>query len=112
MLGDIVRISLDLIACICDCDRKAAIPHDGQVNDIVPYKSGFCSGDAFLLQNLLERGQLVLNALIDIFQFQVARPQCDSFRNAFRDQPGLETRVPHKRNCSAVVGMEPLGLNK
>jgi len=60
---------------------------------------------------LLENSQLVLNALVNVLEFQIASSQGDGLRDALGNQAGLYSRQPRQRDCCAVMGVEAFGLD-
>ncbi len=87
-------------------DGEAAGSHGGQVDDVVAYERGFFGFEALLLHDFFEAGALVSNALTNVFEFQVAGAEHDSFRDARGDQPGLDAGEARERDRSAIVCVE------
>src|SRR5579883_3261328 len=62
-------------------------------------------------QNAFEAGQLVLNALVNVFEFQVAGTQGHRLGDALGDQPALQPTQPGQRERGAIMRVEALGLD-
>jgi len=75
-------------------DGEASGTHGGQIDDVIADEGGFFWLQPCLLHDLIETGPLILHALIYIFEFQVARTECDCFRNALGDKSGLDAAEP------------------
>jgi len=67
-------------AGVLDCNGQAAAAHYWQVDDIVTYAGGFGGGDSLLLEDLAEDACLILNALVDVVDFQIAGAKGDGLR--------------------------------
>jgi hypothetical protein len=109
--GDVVRVFFHFIAGICHGDSKAAIPHHGQINDIVADKACFRRSELFLRQNFSKRSKLVLNALTDVVELEIARADRYGFRSPLGNQPGLDSGNTRQRNGDSIVGVKAFDLD-
>ena len=91
MFCDDVRFFLYFLARVRHGDGEAAIAHDREIDDVVADERRLGRLQVRFFQDSLEAGELVLNSLMDMFDFQVAGPQGDSFGDALGDQPGLDS---------------------
>jgi hypothetical protein len=71
-------------------DGQAAGAQGGQINYIVTDERGFFRFETFPAQTFLQAGAFVLNALMNVFQFQVAGTQGHGFGDALGDQAGFD----------------------
>ena len=110
MVGNVVRLVFHLFARIANGNGKAAIPHDGQIDDIVTDVSDFVGSQVFFLQNLAEYRELVRNALINMVQFEVTRAQSDCLGDTLGDDACFQAAQPGERNAGAIVRIESLGF--
>src|SRR6266700_3646936 len=84
---DVVRIAFDLIAGVSYGDRQAAIPHDRKIDHVVTDECDLSRLDPFLNDDFAKDAELVLNALVNVFEFQVAGAQGNRFGDALGDEP-------------------------
>jgi hypothetical protein len=90
---------------------RAAITHDGEVNHVVADKGCFGGFQVLLLEDFFEAGEFVLDALVNVFEFQIPGAQGHRLGKAFRDEAGLDPSQPRQRKRCAVVRVKSLGLN-
>jgi hypothetical protein len=86
-----MRVRFDFSARVGHGDCQAAVRHHRQINYVVPYECGFAGIQSSPTQYLFEHGPLVLNALINIIQLQIASAEGHGFRDPLRDQPRLDS---------------------
>ena len=84
-------VAFYFIARIGHGDCQPAIPHDRQVDYIVAHEARLGGAHLFLLQNFFEDAELVVDSLMHVVEFEVARAQSHSLRNTLGDQPGLDS---------------------
>src|SRR5436309_2705253 len=65
---DVMRVSFHFVTRIGDGHRQSAIPHHRQVDDVVPDVTGLGRGYLFLLQNLFEHAELVIDPLMNMVE--------------------------------------------
>ena len=85
----VMGLFLHVGAGIFDCNGQATGPHGGKIDHVVTDKCRFLRPDSRLLDDFLKSSLLILNTLADIFQFEVAGAQRNSFRDALGDQSSL-----------------------
>src|SRR3981189_3607871 len=112
MRGDPVGIGFDLWAGVFHRDGQAAAAHYREVDDIVPDEGGFGGGDSFLLEDLAEDACFVLNALVDVVDFQVPGAEGDGFGKALGDHTRLQPCEPRQRDGRAVMGVKAFGFDQ
>ncbi len=105
-------VGFHLWPCVFHCDRQAATAHYWEVDNIVTDEGGFSGGDSFLLEDLAEDACLILNALVDVIDFQISSAEGDSLRQAFGDQTSLQSGEAGQRNGGAVMGVKALGFDQ
>ncbi len=105
---DVVRIAFDLIAGVSYGDRQAAIPHDRKIDHVVTDECDLSRLDPFLNDDFAKDAELVLNALVNVFEFQVAGAQGNRFGDALGDQSGFDSSEASQRNRRAVMGVKSL----
>lgn len=101
--SDVVRFLLDFVASVRDGDGESAIAHGRQINHVVSDKSGFACKNACLFNNFFKSRELVLNALVDIFEVQIPRAEGDGLGYALGNQSGLDARQVCQRNSRTIV---------
>ncbi len=74
-----MRVRFDFGAGVRHGDGQPAVPHHRQIDDVVADKCSFAGLQSCLAQYFFERGQLVLNALVNILQLQIASAEGNSF---------------------------------
>jgi hypothetical protein len=89
--------------------RSSALP---AIDDVVSDECSLAGIQSSLAQYFFERGQFVLNALVNIIQLQIASAQGHGFRDPLGDQPSLDSGQPSERNGRAILGMEALGFDQ
>ena len=109
--GDVMRAFLDLAAGVGHGDGKAAILHWREVDHIIAHEGGSAGVDSFLVDDFTESGELIGNALVDVFQPEVPRPERHRLGIAAGDEPGLETSDPCERYSRAVMSAKAFGLH-
>jgi len=112
MRGDVMGIALDFGARVGHRHGKPAIPHDRKINHVVTRKGSLAGLQMFLLQNFPKHGELVLNALMHMLQFQVTSPQGNRLGDALGNQAHSDTPEPGQRNSRAVVRIKTLGFDQ
>jgi hypothetical protein len=110
--GDPVGFGLYFGASVLYGNGEAAAAHDWQVDDIVTYKGGFGGGDSLFLEDLAEDACLVLNALVDVVDFQIAGAEGDSLRQALGDHTRLQPCKPRQRDGCSVMRVKALGFDQ
>jgi len=88
--SDPVRFGLYLRARVLHGDCQAALAHHRQVNDIVTDKGNFGGGDSLFLEELPEHARLILNALVNVVDFQVPGAKGNGLRESLRDDPSFQ----------------------
>jgi hypothetical protein len=58
------------------------------------------------VKDLFEDGALVLDSLVHVLKFEVARAKCDGFRDSLGNESGFDSGKASQRDRSAIVGME------
>jgi hypothetical protein len=69
---DVVGFPLHFSSRVFHRNGQAAGAHGGQIDYIVADERGFFRFETFPAQNFLQTGAFVLNALMNVFQLQVA----------------------------------------
>ena len=110
--GRVVGLPFHLGAGVLGGDRQSSVAHCRQIDDVVTDKCGFVEPESGFLDDLPEGRSLVVDTLEDKFQFQVAGPESDGFREAFGDQAGTKATKPRERNGDSIVSMEALELDR
>ena len=80
--------------------------HHRKIDDVVTDISRLLGLQPFLLQNLFEYRELVLNTLMNMLEFEVTRAQSNRFRDALGNEPHLNSGQPRQRDSSTVVSVE------
>ena len=107
-----MRFVLDLGARVSDGDRQACGTHGGKIDDVVADEGGFFPLDSVLLNDFIKGAALVLDALADVFEFEIAGAEGDGFGDALGDESGLDAREASQRNRSAVVSVKAFGFDQ
>ena len=76
---DVVSIAFDLIAGVGHGDRQATVPHHRKINHVIANECGFRGLDPFLTNYFAKDGELILDALVNMFQLQIAGAKSDGF---------------------------------
>ena len=101
-----MRFALDFGACVLHGDGEASGAHGREVDDVIADKGGFFRLESLLLHDFFEAGALVSNALMNVFELQIAGAEANRFREARSNQPGLDAGETRERDRSAVVCVE------
>jgi len=109
---DVVSFLFYLGAGVFHGDGQASGAHGGEIDDVVADEGRFFQFDSRLLDDFLESGLLVLNSLAEVFTLQVSGAEGNCFGDALGDQSSPDAGHASKRDGSAVVGMEALGLDE
>jgi len=112
MRRDVVCFFFYFFARVLDCDGEAAVTHNGKIDHIVAYESGLARFQSLLLEDFFERSALVLDALVDVLQFQVPSAQGNGLGNALGDEAGLDSGEAGQGDGRAVVRMKSLRLDQ
>ena len=76
-----------------------------------PTKAAALASDSFFVNDFSEGSELVGNALVDVFEPEIARPERHRLRIAPGDKSGLQTADPCERYSRAVMSAEAFGLH-
>ncbi len=90
VVGDPVRFGLYLRARVLHGDCQAALAHHREVDDIISDEGRFGGGDSLFREDLPEDARFILNALVNVVDFQIARAEGDGFGKALRDDPSFQ----------------------
>ena len=112
MWRDVVGFLLHFSSRVFHRNGQAAGAHGGQIDYIVADERGFFRFETFPAQNVLQAGAFVLNALMNVFQLQVAGTQGHGFGDALGDQAGFDAGSARQRDRRAVVGVKAFGLDE
>src|SRR5205823_4111703 len=110
MRRDPVGLSFNFWTRVLYSDGQAAFAHHWQVDDVITNESGFRRVDPVFLQDLLEDSGFILNALMDVIDFEIACAEGDCFRPALGDEPSSYTGEPGQRDGSTVMRVKALGF--
>ena len=111
MRGGEVSFAFDFSARVLDRDCKSAGAHGRKIDHIVADERGFFRLQSRLPHDRFEASALIVDALVDVFEFQVAGANRNRFRTALGDNPSLDAAEASQRNCGAIVSVKTLGLN-
>lgn len=103
---DVVGFFFHFGAGVFDSDGQASGAHGGEIDDVVADERGFFQLETFLFDYLFQTCALVLNALMDVLNLQVAGPESNRFGGAPGDESGLEAGDAGERVGDAVVSVE------
>lgn len=109
---DVVRFFFHLGARVLYGYGEAPGAHGGEVDDVIADECGFLQCHACFFDDFFEGGALVLNALADEFEFQIAGAEGDGFGDALGDESGPDAGETGERNRGAVVGVESFGFDQ
>src|SRR5204862_2062479 len=70
--SDPVRFGFDFGARVFHRDGKSTPAHHREIDDVVSNEGGFGGGDFLFFENLTEDASLVLNALVNMVNFQIS----------------------------------------
>ena len=71
-------------------DGQAGGAHGGKGHPAVADEGGFLRLDSWFFHNFFERGALVVDALADVFELEVAGAEGDGFGDALGNESGLD----------------------
>ena len=77
-----------------------------------PTKAASSEFDSCFFHDFLEAGALVVDALADVFEFQVAGAEGDGFGDALGDESGLDAGEAGEGDRGAVVGVKAFGFDQ
>src|SRR5450631_631974 len=109
--GDVVGFLLHLGACVLHGDGEASGAHGGEIDDVIADEGGFFQLETFLADDFFEAGALVLNALTDVLDLEIASAEGNGFGAAPGNESGLEAGDPGERTGNAVVSVESFDFN-
>ena len=75
------------------------------------HEGGSAGIDSLFADDFAEGGEFIGDALVDVFEPEVASPQRHCLRIAAGYKPGLEASNPCKRNSRAVMSTKALGFH-
>ncbi len=110
--GYVVRFLPHFGTGIFDGDGQASGSHSREVDDIIANEGGFLKLDSFFFNDVFEGGALILNALANVFELEIASAEGNRLRDAFRDQAGLDAGETSERDRSPIMRMEAFGFDQ
>ena len=110
--SDVVGFLLHFGAGVFHGDGQACGAHGGEVDYVVADEGGFFRLETFLPHDFFEASTLVLDALMNVLEFQVAGAERDGFGDALGDESGLDAGEAGKGDRGAVVGVEAFGFDQ
>ena len=111
MVGDEVGLVFHVLASVGHGNSKPAMAHDGQIDDVIAHVSSFFRLKTLLGQNFFENGTFVLDALVNVLEFQITRPESHGLRDSLGDESHLYAGKSSQRNGGTVVGVEAFGFD-
>ena len=109
---DVVGLLLYFGAGVFDGDGQSRGAHGGQVDHVVADEGGFFRCDSCFFHDFLKACALVVDALANVFEFQVAGAEGDGFGDAFGDESGLDAGEAGEGDRGAIVGVEAFGFDQ
>jgi hypothetical protein len=103
---DVVGDGFDLGAGVGGGDGKADDAEDREVDDVVADVGDLVEGAAFIRDDLVKGVALVVLALVDVVDLEIAGADGDDARVALGDEADLETSEAGHGDAHAIVGVE------
>ena len=93
-------------------DGEACGAHGGQIDDVVADEGGFFGLHSLFFHDFFESGALVVDALADEFELQIAGAEGDSFGDALGDESRLDAGEARQRDRCAVMSVKAFGFDQ
>ena len=106
-----MRALFNLAAGVGHGDGKAAILHRRQVDHIIAHKGSSAGVDSLFADDFTEGREFIGDALVDVFEPEVARAKRHCLGIAAGDKPGLKSADPCERYSRAVMSTKAFGLH-
>ncbi len=93
-------------------DGEASEAHSGEVDDVVAHEGGFVGSESGLTDDLLKGSTLVVAALANKLEFQIAGAQGNGFGIALGNESGAKSAETGYGDGDSVVSVKSLELDR